>query len=144
MPINLYLQHRMRAKWGIEIPDTADIGGGLVILHHGGIFIGPWNLVAGKNLTVHHEVTIGLTYGLKNGSPILGDNVTIAPGAKILGRIRVGNNVKIGPNAVVTSDIPDAAVVHMNPVRIVQFPKEPASTDTQHKTKVSEKAYEKY
>ncbi len=117
MPFNLYLQHRMKAKWGIMIAEAADIGGGFVVMHQGGIFI-PWNLVAGKNLTIHHDVTFGSTYGARKGTPVLGDDVTVAPGAKILGKIHVGNNVKIGPNVVLTKDVPDNSVVQAGEARI--------------------------
>lgn len=123
LPINLYLQHRMRSKWGIEISENADIGGGFIVMHQGGIFIGPKGLVAGKNLTVHQNVTIGLTYGNKRrGAPTIGDNVIIGPGAKVLGKITIGDNVKIGPNAVVLKNVPDNAVVSVLEPRVVIFP----------------------
>ena len=57
-------------------------------------------------------MTIGVAgKGEKRGCPIIGDNVYIAPGAKLFGKIKIGNNVKIGANAVVYKDIPDGATV---------------------------------
>ena len=46
----------------------------------------------------------------KQQAPVIGDNVYIAPGAKIIGGVTIGNNVEIGANAVVTHDIPDNEV----------------------------------
>ena len=53
---------------------------------------------------------------------MIGDNVYMAPGAKIFGKITIGNNVKIGANAVIHKDIPDNAVVVLDPgFKIVSF-----------------------
>jgi serine O-acetyltransferase len=53
------------------------------------------------------------------GYPILGDNVYIGPGAKIIGGIKIGNNVAIGANCVVTKNIPDNSVVVGIPGRVI-------------------------
>jgi serine O-acetyltransferase len=68
-------------------------------------------------------VTIGAAgEGARFGAPVIGDDVYIAPGARIYGRIRIGNNVKIGPNTVVGEDIPDNAVVALDPgYRILSY-----------------------
>ncbi|RMD84906.1 MAG: hypothetical protein D6815_03155 [Candidatus Dadabacteria bacterium] len=68
--------------------------------------------VIGSRCSVSQEVTIG--YGLRGerrGAPTLGDNVYVAPGAKLFGKIRVGDGAKIGANAVVFRDIPAGARV---------------------------------
>ncbi len=52
--------------------------------------------------------------------PIIGDNVDISTGAKILGPVRIGNNVIIGANAVVVKDVPDNCVVAGIPAQIIQ------------------------
>ena len=57
----------------------------------------------------------------KKGSPIIGDNVYIATGAKIIGAIKIGNNVAIGANCVVTKDIPDNAVVVGVPGKVISY-----------------------
>jgi serine O-acetyltransferase len=96
---------------------NADIGPGFIITHSVGVIINS-QVRAGKNLTVHHGVTIGSE---KNKSPILGDNVFIGAGAKVIGGITVGSDVKIGANAVVTKDVPDGATVVGIPAKIVRM-----------------------
>ena len=72
---------------------------GIVISH---------NAVIGSNCTIFHQVTIGEG---KGGAPVIGDNVLIGAGAKILGNIKIGSNSKIGVNAVVVHDVPENSVV---------------------------------
>lgn len=83
-----------------------------------GIIISP-DAIIGKNCRIYHQVTIGNDDRDKKNVPIIGDNVTIYPGAKILGKITIGNNVKIGANAVVTRDVPDGAFV-IAPLSIIK------------------------
>jgi serine O-acetyltransferase len=114
-PIFILLFDYVRIVWGIEIPREADIGEGLYIGHYGGIIISPDTKI-GRNANISHQVTIGVSgQGEKRGGPTIGDNVYIAPGAKIFGKIKIGNNVKIGANAVVYKDIPDNAIVVLDP-----------------------------
>ncbi|SEH98972.1 serine O-acetyltransferase [Rheinheimera pacifica] len=124
-PFYLLQYHRMRSKWGIEIPRAADIGPGLYIGHNGGIVISS-QVKAGKNLSISQGVTIGVSgKGIKRGVPVIGDNVYIAPGAKVFGKIFVGSNVSIGANAVVNQDVPDNSVAVISP-GIVIFKKNPS------------------
>lgn len=73
----------------------------------------------GKNCTIGQCCTIGGRTG-HGGPPIIGDNVYIGPGARLLGGFRVGNNVVIGANAVVISDVPDNCVVAGVPAKIIK------------------------
>lgn len=75
------------------------------------------NAHIGKNATIFHQVTIGEG---TDGAPIIGDNCYIGAGAKIIGKIHIGNNVKIGTNCVVFEDIPDNATVVLSRPRIVR------------------------
>ena len=119
--IYIYFDHRLRAKWGIQILRRARIGPGLYIGHYGGIFVTDGTVI-GRQCSISQDVTIGIAgEGPRRGCPVIGDNVYIAPGAKVNGKIRIGNNVRIGPNAVVTKDIPDNALVHARPVQVVVF-----------------------
>jgi serine O-acetyltransferase len=114
-PFFVFSYHRIRSKWGIEIPRGADIGPGLYIGHYGAITIAGTTKI-GKNANISQQKTIGISgEGDKKGSPTIGDNVYIAPGAKVFGKIIIGHNVKIGANAVVYKDIPDNAIVVMDP-----------------------------
>lgn len=75
-----------------------------------GIIISP-DAVIGSNCKIFHQVTIGNDYRHLKNVPTIGDNVTIYPGAKIIGKITIGNNVEIGANAVVVENVPDNSVV---------------------------------
>ncbi|MDJ0681888.1 MAG: serine O-acetyltransferase [Xenococcaceae cyanobacterium MO_167.B52] len=106
---------------GIELPKQAEIGSGLYIAHMGCIVLHP-NVELGDNCTISQDVTIGLGgRGDKLGSPKIGDRVYIAPGAKIFGKITIGNDVAIGANAVVTKDLPDKAVAAGVPAKIISY-----------------------
>jgi serine O-acetyltransferase len=95
---------------------NADLGPGFVILHSLGVVINT-NVRAGRNLVVYHNVTLGAE---RQKSPTLGNNVYIGAGAKVIGGVRVGSDVRIGANAVVTKDVPDGATVIGIPARIIR------------------------
>lgn len=59
------------------------------------------------------------------GSPVIGDNCLIGAGAKIIGPVKIGNNVKIGAGCVVAVDVPDNATVVMHKPRIIIRKREP-------------------
>ena len=73
----------------------------------------------GQNCMIGQGVTIGGKSGWYE-VPIIGNNVEINAGARILGPIRVGNNVIIGANAVVVKDVPDNCIVAGIPARIIK------------------------
>lgn len=98
----------------IAIP-RIDIGEGVFLEHPYGSFLNALSI--GKNFTCLHNVTLGLNHG---GLPTIGDNVFCGCGSCILGPIKIGNNVKIGANTVITKDIPDNSVVIGNPSIIVK------------------------
>ena len=88
-----------------------------LILPHGlnGIIINDKTII-GKDCTIFQQVTIGEWNGK---APIIGDNCLIGAGAKIIGGISIGNNVKIGANCIVVSDIPNNSTVVMEKPRII-------------------------
>ena len=95
---------------------------GIPNLPHGikGIFISD-KATIGKNVTLFQRVTIGLTGCDDERGPDIGDNVYIGPGAKIIKPVHIGNNVKIGANAVVNKDVPDNCVVAGIPAKIIKY-----------------------
>jgi serine O-acetyltransferase len=121
-PVYYVLNGGVQLLWGIELPREAKIGPGLRISHFGGVIVSPF-AVLGANCGIGNGVTIGLAgEGEKWGAPVIGDDVYIAAGAKVFGKIRVGNNVKIGANAVIHRDVPDNAVCALDPgFRILSF-----------------------
>ncbi len=87
----------------VSISSQAEIGPGFVVHNWGGVFIPP--VKAGCNLYVQTGVVI--SYAVRS----IGDDVFFGVGAKAIGPITIGNNVAIGPNAVVSFDVPDNTVV---------------------------------
>lgn len=122
LPIYYALSFMIRVVWGIDIPRATRIGPGLYIGHYGGIFISSAARI-GSRFSVSQQVVIGLAgRGENRGCPTIGNNVYIAPGAKLFGKITIGDNVMIGANAVVNEDVPDNAIVVLDPgFKIVSF-----------------------
>lgn len=120
-PILRIILHRWSIIYGISIPLCVEIGKGFYIGHHGGIVINP-KVVIGNNCNISHGVTIGEKFGgNRPGVPIIGDNVYIGPGAKIIGGVNIGSHSCIGANSVITKDIPEYAVVAGIPARIISY-----------------------
>lgn len=91
------------------------IGPGFVARHAHGTIITATHI--GRNLTVHHQVTIGWGADPKH-PPSVGDDVFIGTGAKVLGAISIGDRARIGANAVVVTDLPDDCTAVGVPARI--------------------------
>lgn len=108
--------------FGIECSTKTVIGPGLFIPHSFGIVIGAYSI--GKNATIYQGVTIGakeLDFTHQSSSrPIIGDNVTIASGAKVLGGIVIGDDVVIASNAVVVNDVNGMTTVGGVPAKIIK------------------------
>ncbi len=117
--VSYFILKHYRYKFGIYIPDQTKIGRGFYIGHFGGIIINP-DCIIGNNCNISHGVTLGSTSrGSKKGSPVIGDNVYIGPGAKIIGAVRIGNNAAVGANCVVTKDIADNSVAVGIPATVI-------------------------
>lgn len=91
---------------GIELPCEVEVGRGFVIDHFGGIIVSGYAKF-GDNCRIRNGVVVGLSRVEDPCAPIIGNNVDIGTGAKLLGPIRIGDNVVIGANAVVIRDVPD-------------------------------------
>ena len=111
---------------GIEIHPKAKIGKNLFIDHGMGVVIGETSEI-GDNVTIYHSVTLGgISPSIDSDSqrdvkrhPTLKNNVVVGSGAQVLGPIVVGENAKIGANAVVTKDVPENAVMGGIPAKNV-------------------------
>jgi serine O-acetyltransferase len=94
---------------GIELPCEVVVGRNFIIDHFGGIVISGYARF-GDNCRVRNGVVVGLHRVEEKCAPCIGNNVDIGSGAKLLGPIRIGNNVLIGANAVVLCDVPDNSI----------------------------------
>jgi serine O-acetyltransferase len=105
---------------GVEIHPGAKIGPAFFIDHGMGVVIGETTEI-GEDVTLYQGVTLGGT-GIERGKrhPTLGSHVVVGAGAKVLGNIRIGNNVKIGAGSVVVHPVPDNCTVVGVPAEIVR------------------------
>lgn len=104
--------------YGFSIPIGTSIGEGLRIAHYSGVVLAQATTI-GKNCTLHQNVTLGRTFGVDGGCPIIGDNVIIFPGAIVVGNVQIANNVIVAPNAVVTKSVPENEVVGGIPAKTI-------------------------
>ena len=95
---------------GVEISPRAHIGPGLVVHTTHGVFVAETRI--GRNCVIQHGVAI--THGVRS----VGDNVYFGPGAKVIGRAAIGNNVRVVANSVVMTDVDDDLTVVGVPARI--------------------------
>ena len=108
-------------RWatGIEIHPAAQLGESVFIDHGAGVVIGE-TAVVGNDVTIYHGVTLGGT-GNQQGKrhPTIGDRVTIGAGAKILGDLTVGDDSRIGANAVLVRSVGTRSVVVGVPGQVI-------------------------
>jgi serine O-acetyltransferase len=102
---------------GIELPCEANVGRNFIIDHFGGIIISGYARF-GDNCRIRNGVVVGLRRVGENVAPTIGSNVDIGAGAKLLGPIRIGDNVIIGANAVVLCDVPDNCIAVGVPAQV--------------------------
>jgi serine O-acetyltransferase len=104
---------------GVDLHPGATLGPGLFIDHATGVVIGETADV-GANVTIYQGVTLGGTSSDRGKRhPSVGDRVTIGAGAKVLGPVAIGNDSRIGANAVVVKPVPANSVVVGVPGQVV-------------------------
>jgi len=108
--VALFVRRAVELVTGVEISTRAEIGPGLVVHTTHGVFIAETRI--GRNCVVQHGVAI--THGVRS----VGNDVYFGPGAKVIGRAAVGNNVRIVANSVVMTDVADNLTVVGVPARI--------------------------
>ena len=120
-----YKYKKQQIKYGFSIPINT-FGPGLYIQHRGTICVNGSARI-GSNCRINVDVNIGTNMEKEEEAPIIGDNCFIGGGAKVIGDIKIGDNVIIAPNAVVVKDVPDNAVVGGVPAKIIKFKDESTS-----------------
>lgn len=109
------------AVFGIEVSPKVEIGGGLFLPHTVGTVIGAERV--GNDCTIMQGVTLGSAEPdmgfVSTTRPVIGHGVLIGAGAKVIGRVFVGDGAKIGANAVVLQDVPAHSVAVGVPARVV-------------------------
>lgn len=101
----------------------AEFGPGFVIFHSNGVVING-KVRGGSNVHLHHEVTIGENE--RSRCAVLGSDIRIGAGAKIIGPLTIGDGARVGANAVVVHDVPAGATVVGVPARPVRRRQEAA------------------
>jgi serine O-acetyltransferase len=118
----------VRNTYGIEIPRQTRVGRRVRFSHQNGIVIHP-GAVLGDDCVIRQNVTIGGVNPERwEEAPVLGRNVEVGAGAVIVGRLTIGDGARIGPNVVVTMNVPAGARVFVPPPRVIhQLPTERSS-----------------
>lgn len=121
-----------RNRYGIELYRTASIGRRLLIGHQNGIVIHK-HATIGDDCLIRQGVTLGVggvqrlaeKGYFESSAPVVGNRVDFGAGSMIVGKVRIGDDVNIGPNAVVLTDVPARATVMAPMSKIMQRPKPP-------------------
>ena len=114
-----YRLNRLSRKYLFQIPYPVSIGYGFNFVHFGRIIVAP-DVKIGNNCNIFTGVTIGsTTRGDKKGVPIIGNNVWIGPNAVIVGGVNIADNVLIAANSYVNFDVPENSIVIGNPGKII-------------------------
>lgn len=108
---------------GIELPCEVKLGRRFRIDHFGGIVISG-DAEFGDDCIIRNGVTVGLRHTGERGAPVIGNRADIGAGAKILGSIRIGDDVAVGANAVVIADVPANSIAVGVPAKV--RPRKPA------------------
>ena len=120
-----YLYRYCRNLYGIELPYQARIGRRVIFEHQHGIVV-HGHCHIGNGCYIRQGVTLGnRRLDRPLDAPTLGKNVNVGAGAKVLGRVTVGDGAAIGANAVVLEDVPAGGTVVGIPARLVgTFPRQ--------------------
>jgi serine O-acetyltransferase len=94
----------------------ARFGPGFVLIHAQGVVING-NVRGGSNIYIEHQVTIGAE---RRASPVLGNDIFIGAGAKVVGAVTIGDGARVGANAVVVHDVAPRTTVVGIPARPVE------------------------
>lgn len=110
-----------RNVYGIELRQSVTIGRRFQIGHQHGIVIHRF-ATFGDDCIIRQGVTLGIASEdrwEKGVGPVIGNNVSFSPGAVVIGNVKIGDNVQIGPNCVVTADVPADRILFMASPRVL-------------------------
>lgn len=113
----------VRGYCGADIPPSAKIGGGLYLAHGGKGVIMHETTVIGEKVSILQQVTLGENSHHKKypaTGPVIGNEVYIGAGAKVIGKVTVGDHAIIGANAVVLKDVPPVARAVGIPAKVIE------------------------
>lgn len=116
--LNSIIEYVTEVITNVEIPAETTIGKGMIIYHGGPVLINSGAKI-GENVSIRPGLVIGGDYD-GNGVPVLGNNIEIGVGVKIIGDIALGDNISIGANAVVIKSFPSNCVLVGIPARDVK------------------------
>lgn len=112
-----FYNRRLGLKYNLAIPINV-VGYGLYLPHlEGGVIVNCHSL--GNNCKINSGVVVGNKHDISQIA-VIGNNVELAVGCKVIGRIKIGNNVIVAPNAVVINDVPDNVIVGGVPAKIIK------------------------
>jgi len=113
----------MEIVTGISLPASAEIGKGFYAGHFGPMILHS-RVKMGENCSIGPGVVIGTRGQGNEGVPVIGNDVYIGVGAKVLGGITLGHHVRVGANAVVLKNVPDRATVAGIPAKVIRIAEE--------------------
>ncbi len=110
------------------IPARTEIGPGCIILHSYGVHLHPMAKL-GKNVTIAEQVGVGAAKLSDTNFPVIGDDVYLGIGCKVMGSLKINNGVVVGANAVVLSNMPAYCVVGGIPAKVLKKIKRPSNNN---------------
>jgi serine O-acetyltransferase len=112
-----FLAYLMHVRTGMEVYYSSEIGEGFRIMHGSGLVLGPRNII-GRNFTVYQGVTLGQRRQHSPGEFLqIGDDCTVFAGARVLGKLKLGNRVTVAANAVLLCDAEEGGTYGGVPAR---------------------------
>lgn len=105
-PVSYAIQLLNQALTGAELSHNAEIGPGLRILHPMGVYVGP-HVRVGYRSTFNQGSSVQKNLSVESGNPECGNYLEMAPGARVLGAVKVGDRVWVGPNSAAVTDLED-------------------------------------